>query len=78
MSPPSSGSKKQETSMEQVELSCACFLLHICFFLGLFFNPEDGGTCSSETSVYIQQTIQHYIPEDIFITTTVRTSNPTD
>jgi hypothetical protein len=33
--------------------------------------------CSSKTSVDFQQAIQRYIPEVLFITTTVRTSNPT-
>jgi hypothetical protein len=67
MWPPSLGSKKQETSMKQGELSCAFSMLHFGFFLGLFFNPEDGGTCCSETLVDFQQTIQHYIPEDRYL-----------
>jgi hypothetical protein len=29
-----------------------------------FFDPEDGGVCSSETSVATQQTTQRHIPDD--------------
>jgi hypothetical protein len=35
---------------------------HVGFLLGLFSDPEDEMTFSSETSVDFQWTIQHYIP----------------
>jgi hypothetical protein len=53
MSPPSAGSKNDS----------ACYLLHAGFFLGLFFDPEDGDEFSYETSVEFQRTTLRYIPE---------------
>jgi hypothetical protein len=39
MPPPSSGSKNKPSKKPSY---FACYLLHAGFFLGLFFNPEDG------------------------------------
>jgi hypothetical protein len=33
-------------------------------FLGSFFNPEDGDTCFSKTSVGYHWVTLHYIPDD--------------
>jgi hypothetical protein len=41
----------------------ASYLLHAGFFCGLFYDPEDGVTCSSKTSVDFRQTMWCYIPE---------------
>jgi hypothetical protein len=65
MPPPSSGLK-----------SSACYLLHAGFLLGLFFDLKIEVTCSSETSVDFLHITRHYIQE-LFITTAVRTSDPT-
>jgi hypothetical protein len=37
MLPPSSGSKKQSKKTESKQVLAACF------YVGFFFNPEDGG-----------------------------------
>jgi hypothetical protein len=43
-------------------LLAARFLL--ATFLGLVFDPEDEGVCTSETSVNIDGTTWRYSPED--------------
>jgi hypothetical protein len=45
--------------------------------LACFSNLKMEGTCTSETSVDVQLTTSRYIPEDIFLTTAVKSSNPT-
>jgi hypothetical protein len=41
-----------------------CYLLHGGYLLGLFFDLKMEATCSSETSVGFQGTIQSYVPAD--------------
>jgi hypothetical protein len=47
MSPPSSRSKdkpsKNHRAADISKYGSACYLLHAGFFIGLFFDPEDGG-----------------------------------
>jgi hypothetical protein len=57
--------------------SVACCLLHAGFLLGLFFSPEDGGNIFLGNLTDFHWTTQHYIPEEFFISTAMRTSNPT-
>jgi hypothetical protein len=40
---PCSPSKFNRRYEEHVTICSACYLLHLCFLLGLFFNLEDGG-----------------------------------
>jgi hypothetical protein len=48
------------------------------YLLGLFLDPEDGVTCSPEISVDFQRTIRCHMQKiELFITTVVRTSDPT-
>jgi hypothetical protein len=44
--------------------SSACYLLHAGFFLGLFFDPEDGRGMSIRKSVEFKWTTWGYILED--------------
>jgi hypothetical protein len=72
---PSSGSKNK--SRKKPELCFASAFTPIsCFPYCSTLKME--AICSSKTSVDFQQATRRYIPEDItFITTAIRTSNPT-
>jgi hypothetical protein len=62
----------------QRKASSACYLVHAGFVLGLFFNPEAGGDMflwNWLTFNRLHGVISQKI--ELFITTSVRTSNPT-
>jgi hypothetical protein len=65
-SPPSSGLKSKTT--KKPEWGSACYLLHAGLFLGLFFDPEDGGNMFSETLLDFQritrQKIEMFVRKD--------------
>jgi hypothetical protein len=46
----------------EMALLAAC--IHAGFFLGLFFNHEDGGDLFPRNVVEFQRTTRRYIPED--------------
>jgi hypothetical protein len=50
-------------TLTQIQIGCACYLLHAGFLLDYYSILKMEGTCSSETSVDFQRTTLLYIPE---------------
>jgi hypothetical protein len=52
--------------------------LHAGFFLDILFDTEEGGDILFKQSIDFERNTRRYIPEiEPFITTAIRTSNPT-
>jgi hypothetical protein len=56
-------------------ISSSCYLLHSGFFLGLFFNPEDGGDMFLLNIGCFSTDYMALYPVELFINTAVTTSN---